>query len=120
MEAEQITSSAKQNAGRWAFDPQIVHHFSDGLYAKQATFPAGAVVAKHTHDFSHLSVLAQGKVVVKVAGEEDCFYEAPACIEIKAGKEHAVIAIEEAVWFCIHATDEKDPNRVDEVLFEEG
>jgi len=33
----------------------ITHYFSDNLYAKQAEFPAGTAVLKHTHDFSHLS-----------------------------------------------------------------
>jgi hypothetical protein len=36
----------------------ITHHFSDGLYAKQAVIPAGAAILKHTHEFSHLSILA--------------------------------------------------------------
>jgi hypothetical protein len=40
----------------------ITHHFSDGLYAKQAVIPAGTAILKHTHDFDHLSILAKGKV----------------------------------------------------------
>jgi len=62
------------------FGGGITHHFSDGLYAKEAFVPAGTAILKHTHDFSHLSILAKGKV------------------------------------FCIHATDEKDPAKVDDVL----
>jgi hypothetical protein len=27
-------------------------------------------------------------------------------------------ALEDAVWFCIHATDETDPEKVDKVLIE--
>lgn len=42
----------------------ITHHFSDGLYAKQAVIPAGTAILKHTHDFDHLSILAKGKVAV--------------------------------------------------------
>ena len=88
-------------------DPQfrITHHFSDGLYAKESFFKAGMSILKHTHNFSHLSILAMGKVV-----------EAPACIEIKAGLTHGVKAITDCVWFCIHATDETDPSKVDEIL----
>jgi len=26
--------------------------------------------------------------------------------------------LEDCVWFCIHATDEKDPSKVDEVLIQ--
>lgn len=93
----------------------ITHHFSDGLYAKQAVFPAGVAILKHTHDFSHLSILAKGKVAV-MKGEVVEIVEAPACIEIKAGVTHGVKALTDCVWFCIHATDEKDASKVDKVL----
>jgi len=93
----------------------ISHHFSDGLYAKEAQFGAGTAILKHTHEFSHLSILAKGKVAV-MKGEEIEIIEAPSCIEIKAGLTHGVKAITDCVWFCIHATDEKDPSKVDDIL----
>jgi quercetin dioxygenase-like cupin family protein len=93
----------------------ITHHFSDDLYAKEMRFNAGKAILKHTHEFSHLSILAQGKVAV-MKGDEVEVIEAPACIEIKAGLVHGVKAIEDCVWFCIHATDEKDESKVDKVL----
>jgi quercetin dioxygenase-like cupin family protein len=96
-------------------DSMITHHFSDGLYAKEMRFNAGAAILKHTHEFSHLSILAAGKVAV-LRGTEIDIVEAPACIEIKAGLTHGVKAITDCVWFCIHATDEKDPSKVDDVL----
>ena len=93
----------------------ITHHFSDGLYAKEARFPAGVAILKHTHNFSHLSILAEGKVAV-LRGDEIDIVTAPACLEIKAGLIHGVKAITDCVWFCIHATDEKNPSKVDEIL----
>jgi quercetin dioxygenase-like cupin family protein len=93
----------------------ITHHFSDGLYAKEMRFNAGAAILKHTHEFSHLSILASGKVAV-MKGEDIEVIEAPACIEIKADLTHGVKAITDCVWFCIHATDETDPSKVDDVL----
>ena len=93
----------------------IFHHFSDGLYAKEMRFNAGEAILKHTHEFNHLSILAAGKVVV-MKGQEMEIIEAPACIEIKAGLTHGVKAITDCVWFCIHATDEKDSSKVDDVL----
>ena len=98
-------------------DPEfrITHHFSDGLYAKESFFTAGMAIMKHTHGFSHLSILAHGKVAV-LRGTEIDIVSAPACIEIEAGVTHGVKAITDCVWFCIHATDEKDPSKVDEIL----
>jgi len=92
-----------------------VHHFSDGLYAKETFVPAGTAIMKHTHDFSHLSILAKGRVAV-MKGEQISIIDAPACIEIKAHVIHGIKAMSDCVWFCIHATDEKDPSKVDHVL----
>jgi len=97
-------------------DLQIVHHFSNGVYARQMTLPAGHFAVTHAHDYDHLSILASGRAVVETDGET-VEYIAPACIEIKAGINHKVMALEDVVWFCIHATDETDESKIDEVLF---
>jgi quercetin dioxygenase-like cupin family protein len=78
-------------------------------------FNAGEAILKHTHNYSHLSILAKGKVAI-LRGDEIDIVDAPACIEIKEGLTHGVKAITDCVWFCIHATDEKDPSKVDDVL----
>jgi len=106
-------------AGIFAVDPCIVHNFSDGLYAKQMTIPKGFIAGQHSHTFSHLSILAKGKVVVETDTGKNT-YEAPACIEIKKQTNHMITALEDTVWFCIHATDERDVNRIDEVLIQKG
>ena len=40
----------------------IKHHFSAGVYAKEARIPAGQVLVQHKHKFSHLSILACGSI----------------------------------------------------------
>jgi quercetin dioxygenase-like cupin family protein len=117
-----MTNFSKQFAekeGIWAFDPEIVHHFSDGLYAKQLVIPKGFEGIQHIHSYSHLSILAKGRVIV-VTDEGKQEYTAPACIEIKSGIHHKIISLEDATWFCIHATEETDANKVDEVLIARG
>ena len=47
-------------------------------------------------------------------------YSAPACIDIKSGLHHSIEALEDCVWFCIHATNETDESKVDEVLIKRG
>lgn len=117
---QSVEGKAKEMAGRWDFDPQIRHHFADQLYAKQAFFPAGSEIVSHKHAYSHLSILAQGVVHLYADDQPPVRYQAPVCIEIRAGVNHAIRAIEDAVWFCIHATDEKDPERVDRILIQDG
>lgn len=97
-------------------EPEIQHFFGDGLYAKEAHIPAGMWLQKHTHTFTHFSILAKGKVRVTRDDAETTVYEAPACIEIKTGVSHAIYAVEDSTWYCVHATDEKDESKVDEVL----
>jgi quercetin dioxygenase-like cupin family protein len=97
----------------------IKHHFSDGLYSKETHIPEGMMLMQHIHAYSHMSILAKGKVVF-LKGDEKMIIEAPACIEISAGEHHAVKALTDCVWFCIHATDEKDPSKVDQVLIKEN
>jgi len=107
----------KANEGLMEFDPQIVHHFSDGLYAKQFVLPKDHFIVQHAHKYSHLSLLAKGKVIVRTDNTEE-MYSAPYCFEIKSRINHSIQSLEDCVWFCIHATDEKDPSKVDEVLIQ--
>lgn len=108
-----------QKEGTFEIDLGTIHHFSDGLYAKQMMLPKGFEAISHVHNYSHLSILAKGKVAV-ITDEETKGYEAPVCIEIKAGVHHKIVAFEDAVWFCIHATDETNETKVDEVLIAKG
>lgn len=95
----------------------IVHHFSDNLYAKEVYIPEGSIICKHIHSFDHLSILAKGTVLL---GIDDDFVEVtgPTCINVKAGQEHSVLAKTPVVWYCIHSTDEKDPDKIDHTLME--
>lgn len=97
----------------------VQHNFSDGLYAKEIFIPKGCFILQHKHEYSHLSILAKGKVLVGVNDDVE-EYTAPACINIVAHAKHGIQALEDSVWYCIHATDETDINSIDEVLIEKG
>jgi quercetin dioxygenase-like cupin family protein len=83
------------------------HFFTQGIYAKKITVPAGTQVPSHKHVYDHLSILAQGRVRVTV-GPITKEYVAPAMIEIKKNIVHTISAMENSVWFCVHATDATD------------
>jgi len=108
-----------QMEGHFEVDLGTIHHFSDGLYAKQANIPKGFIAGQHMHKYSHLSILCKGRVILRTDVSEK-EYSAPACIEIKSGLHHSIEALEDCVWFCIHATDEKDASKVDEILIQRG
>jgi quercetin dioxygenase-like cupin family protein len=101
--------------GKFEIDLGIKHHFSSGVYAKEMLIPKDHIVGTHSHTFDHLSLLASGKVILKTDDSEQSF-TAPAVITIVKNKNHEIYAIEDSVWFCIHATNETDPSTIDEVL----
>ena len=103
--------------GTWDIDPKVKHNFSDGLYAKEMVLLKGYIAYSHSHKYSHLSILAKGRVIVKT-DEYNQEYTAPACINIEANTYHQIEALEDVVWFCVHATEETDINKIDKVLIE--
>lgn len=106
----------------------IKHHFGDGLYAKEIHIPAGMMAGKHMHTYTHFSILGRGRVVLKRWGTDNAglkwhtsqTVEAGQLVEIEANVLHQITAIEDSVWYCIHATDETDPAKVDEVTVMKG
>ena len=96
-------------------EPDIRHHFGGGVYAKETFIPAGKWLVQHTHKFDHLSILAQGSIELIVDGESTVVH-APACLTIAAGKHHGVKSLTDVIWYCIHATECTDENKVDEVI----
>ena len=97
---------------------EVTHFFSDGVYAKQMYLPKGGKAESHKHVYNHLSILASGKVIVEVDGLKTS-YTAPTCIEIKAGETHAIYAIDDSMFFCVHATNEKDETKIYSELIKE-
>lgn len=86
----------------------IRHHFGDETngntaYIREGLIKQGERIKKHVHSYDHFSILAMGIVVVQANGVMTP-YAAPACITIKAGIEHEVLAMTDAVWFCVHGT----------------
>lgn len=112
-----VSEQFKNSLGTYEIDLGTMHHFSDGMYAKQMHLPKGYKALSHKHTYSHLSILAKGKVIVTTDYTQE-IYDAPACINIQAGMNHEILALEDVTWFCVHATTETDVSKVDNVLIE--
>lgn len=113
-----IAEKLKLYKNIFAVDPQIKHFFSSGLYAKQMMLPKGFTAIGHAHNYDHLSILAEGKVILKTDSSEDII-QAPSCINIPKDINHEITALQDSVWFCIHATDEKNEENIDKVLIKD-
>lgn len=84
------------------------------LYSRQMQFQKGDVEIGHRHPFDHLTLLANGKLKVKVNDKETVF-TAPQMIYIAKDLMHELTALEDnTVAFCIHPL--RDGNSVDDIL----
>ena len=97
----------------------IQHHFSAGVYAKETHIPAGRILVQHKHKFDHLSILASGSIEL-IVDDTRRIVHAPACITIEADKHHGVKSLTDVVWYCVHATECTDADKIDEVLIVAG
>jgi quercetin dioxygenase-like cupin family protein len=89
-----------------------------GMYAKELRIPAGFSLISHSHVYDHLSVLASGTVLWTSGDLPVRTLRGPCAVTVEAGVEHALHAVTDAVWYCIHPTDETDPAKVDAVILE--
>lgn len=98
----------------------ISHHFigqdqAKGVYAKELRIPAGVWLISHVHNYDHMAILAAGVATLTVNGKEQTL-TGPRAVTIKAGEHHKLLAVTDAVWFCIHPTDETDASKVDDAI----
>lgn len=94
------------------------HHFNSGVYAREMHLPKGWGAESHKHKFDHMSILASGSIVLTVDGMQSN-HNAPCVLNVEAGKTHSIYAVEDSVWFCIHATEKNDIVAIEKILIEE-
>jgi len=97
----------------------IKHHFTAGIYIREDELRAQHSVETHKHNYDHLGILGSGRAAVEL-DRHVTVYEGPCVVEIKAGKEHRITALTDITWFCVHATSETDPDKIDRVLIKGG
>jgi hypothetical protein len=92
-------------------EPQVeiepVHHFAQGLYAREITIKAGTLLTGKIHRTEHLNIISKGRIVVLT---EDGMREvaAPFTMISRPGTKRVGFALEDTVWTTIHATTETD------------
>lgn len=84
-----------------------INHHGAGIGAKQVLLKAGMQVVQHKHRYAHLSILIYGRVQVST-DEWSKDLEGPVSIVIEANINHMVIAHTDALWLCVHATEDME------------
>jgi quercetin dioxygenase-like cupin family protein len=91
------------------------------IYTRMMHFEkAGDIEIGHTHDFNHLTLLANGSLKVTVEGIDNIF-KAPHMIWINKDKNHELTALENnTVAYCIHAMRDANGELIDESMIPIG
>ncbi len=86
-----------RDADDWEID--IIE--TPGLFVKKMALPAGGISIAHAHAYDHVSSLSRGRALL-IAGNEEKLLQPGDCIVIKAGVKHAIKALDDIIWLCIH------------------
>ena len=88
-------------------DIPVKNYFSQGVYAREITIPAGVCLTGEIHKFKQLNILSKG--CMSVYTEDGIIkVEAPFTVVSPAGTKRIAYAHSECVWTTIHGTDETD------------
>jgi quercetin dioxygenase-like cupin family protein len=93
-------------------DIPVKHYFSQGVYAREITIPAGAMVTGKIHKFEQLNILSKGEMSV-LTDDGVKRVQAPFTIVSPPGTKRIAIAHSECVWTTIHGTDETDVDKIE-------
>lgn len=97
----------------------VVHHFGPGIYVREVTLKAGAIVVGHHQKHEHLNIVLTGRVAL--IGDDGLIkiIDAPLIFVGKPGRKMGCI-ISDCVWHNIYATDERDVEKLEAMLFEKS
>ena len=84
----------------------LEHSFTPGLYARQVTCPAGAVIVTKLHKTEHFIFMLKGRVRV-VTEEGPVEIVAPCMFRNPIGVKRAVHVLEETVWINVMANPDE-------------
>ena len=95
----------------------VTNYFSDGVYLREITMPAGAVILGHRHTTRHMNIISKGSCNLKdLDTGEIVTLTAPYTFESLPGVRKLLYIIEECVWTTVHVTEETDLELLEEQL----
>lgn len=86
-----------------AVECPLNHLFTEGLYIREVSIPAGSLVTSKIHKTEHPFVVSKGKALVCIDKGEWMAVEAPYTGITKPGTRRVVYVIEDMVWTTFHA-----------------
>lgn len=89
---------------------QLMHHFTDGVYARTVLMRAGELLTGKIHKHEHLVIVSSGRarVVSEEFGAKDII--APCIFKSPPGVKRALLILEDCVWTTIHKNSDNEEN----------
>lgn len=91
------------------------HYFADGLYAREIFVPKGTTLTGKIHKTEHLNIISQGDISVMTEHGIKRI-KAPYTMVSKPGTKRVGYAHEDTVWTTIHASPERDLDKLEALL----
>lgn len=100
-------------------DCPVLHHFGPGVYIREVRMPAGSLILGHRHKNAHTNILVSGRLKFLNEGGDVAELVAPAVITSNPGRKLAYI-LEDTVWQNVYATEERDVEKLEEMLLDKS
>lgn len=90
----------------------VEHIFGDGIYIRQVTLPAGAMVIGHFQKTVHMNIMIKGKVMMPDGNGGSKILSAPMTFQGSQGRKVGYV-LEEVLWQNVYATHETDIDKLE-------
>ena len=97
-------------------DIPVKHYFSPGLYAREITVPADALITGVIHKYPQINILSKGTIRVSI-DEEIREISAPFTVVSPAGVKRIAYAVTECVWTTIVHTFKTNVAEIEKEFF---
>lgn len=101
-------------------ETETIHHFSDGIYARELKIPAGVCIVGALHKTKHFMMVSKGRCSI-ATHEGSTVVEAPYIVETQPGIKRVVYAETDTVMTTFHVTNETDIEKIaEQILVQEN
>ena len=101
-------------------ETETIHHFSDGIYARELRIPAGVCIVGALHKTKHFMMVSKGRCSI-ATHEGSTVVEAPYIVETQPGIKRVVYAETDSVMITFHVTNETDIEKIaEQILVQEN
>ncbi len=101
--------------------PQVeintIHRFTDGVYSREITIPAGVSLVGAKHLTEHFYVISKGECVFSDNTSQEAL-SAPYHGTTSPGTKRAIYALTDTIITTFHATNETDINKIESDIIE--